>query len=117
MAHGDITHVEIPVRDVASATAFFGELFGWQIAEDPAYPGYPMWQAPNGVSGGALVPRDSENEQPVAYVEVDSIESVLAAATARGGRVVKERSPVDDRSWWAVLADPDGNLIGLFESA
>jgi predicted enzyme related to lactoylglutathione lyase len=32
MAHGDITHIDIPVSDKAKATAFYSNLFGWQIA-------------------------------------------------------------------------------------
>ena len=44
-----------------------------------------------------------------------SIEDTVRAFTERGGRVVIERAPVDDTSWWAVVEDPDGNAIGLFE--
>ncbi len=35
MAHGDITHIDIPVSDFAAAAQFYSELFGWQIAEVP----------------------------------------------------------------------------------
>ena len=33
MAHGDITHVDIPVSDNARATAFYSKLFGWQMSD------------------------------------------------------------------------------------
>ena len=43
MAHGDITHIDIPVADMAAATAFYERLFGWQIREAPGFEVYPMW--------------------------------------------------------------------------
>ncbi|HWT34514.1 MAG TPA: VOC family protein [Microbacterium sp.] len=115
MAHGDITHIEIPVSDMAQATAFYSGLFGWNIAETPGFEGYPLWQAPNKLSGGGLVARESGFEQPRSYVEVDSIDDVLAAVTGAGGSVSVGKSSITETSWWAVIVDPDGNSIGLFE--
>src|SRR5262245_9840235 len=108
MPHGDITHVEIPVSDMAKATEFYSKLFGWQIAEAPGYEGYPMWRAPNQISGGGLVNRTAENTQPLSYVEVDSIDDAVAAAVEAGGAVRLQKQPISDTSWWAVITDPDG---------
>ncbi|MDL9980705.1 VOC family protein [Microbacterium sp. ASV49] len=115
MPHGDITHIEIPVTDFAAAGAFYSALFGWQIAEAPGFEGYPMWQAPNKISGGAFTKREDGSTSPLSYVEVDSIDDTLAAARAAGGTVVAEKAPITDTSWWAVVADPDGNTLGLYE--
>jgi len=115
MAHGDITHIDIPVGDMAAATDFYSGLFGWKIEEMPGFEGYPMWQAPNGISGGGLAPRDADFTHPRSYVEVDSIDDTIAAAKAAGGSVAMERSPITETSAWAVIIDPDGNHIGLFE--
>lgn len=115
MAHGDITHVDIPVADSAAATRFYEGLFGWQIREIPGFEGYPMWSAPNGVSGGGLAPRSEGFTQPRSYVEVDSIDDVLARVTDLGGQVLHGKEPIDATSWWAVVADADGNHVGLFE--
>lgn len=115
MAHGDITHLEIPVSDLDKATAFYSQLFGWQIAEMEGFEGYPMFQAPNGVSGGALTQREEGFTQPRNMIEVDSIDETLAKATANGAKVVIAKAEITPTSWWAVLADPDGNHIGLFE--
>ncbi|MFE6735013.1 VOC family protein [Microbacterium sp. NPDC057650] len=115
MAHGDITHIDIPVADLAKGAAFYSGLFGWNIAEMPGYEGYPMWQAPNGISGGGLALREDGFTQPRSYVEVDSIDDTIAAAKAAGGSVAREKGPISDTSWWAVIVDPDGNHIGLFE--
>ena len=115
MAHGDITHIDIPVSDLGDASAFYSDLFGWGIAEVPGFEGYPMWQAPNGISGGGLAPRSEGFTQPRSYVEVDSIDETLEKATARGATVVMGRSPISETSWWAIFTDPDGNEIGLYE--
>ncbi|MFD5214478.1 VOC family protein [Microbacterium sp. NPDC058345] len=115
MAHGDITHIDIPVSDMAKASAFYSGLFGWNIAEMPGFEGYPMWSAPNGISGGGLAPRDADFTQPRSYVEVDSIDDTIAAAKDAGGTVAMEKQSITDTSSWAVIVDPDGNRIGLFE--
>jgi hypothetical protein len=115
MAHGDITHIDIPVSDMDRAQAFYSTLFGWTIAEVPGYEGYPMWQAPNKISGGGLAPRSEGFTQPRSYVEVDSIEETLRAVRDQGGRVVMDRSPISETSWWAIFEDPDGNTVGLYE--
>lgn len=115
MAHGDITHIDIPVTDLGRATEFFSGLFGWQINEYPGFEGYPMWQAPNGVSGGGLAPRGQGFTQPRSSVEVDSIDEALARVTELGGEVVARKTPITETSWWAIFRDPDGNEIGLYE--
>lgn len=115
MAHGDITHTEIPVSDIAKATEFYSDLFGWKIAEMPGYEGYPMWQNPNGAGGGALTDREEGFTQPRSVIEVDSIDETIAKAEARGASVLIPKGNISETSWWAVILDPDGNQIGLFE--
>ncbi|WP_336644429.1 VOC family protein [Microbacterium sp. USHLN186] len=116
MAHGDITHIDIPVTDLQRAGEFYSELFGWKIAEMPGYGGYPMWQAPNGISGGGLAPRDEGFSQPRSYVEVDSIDETIAVAREAGATVLMDKQPINETSSWAVIVDPDGNHIGLYET-
>ena len=115
MAHGDITHIDIPVSDNARATEFYASLFGWQISAPPGFEDYPMWRAPNQISGGGLAPRGDDFTQPRSYVEVDSIDDTLALVTRHGGQVLMGKSPISDTSWWAIFTDPDGNTMGLYE--
>ena len=115
MAHGDITHIDIPVDDFDAAKSFYSTLFGWQFATYPGFEDYPMWQAPNKISGGGLAPRDESFTQPRSYVEVDSIDEALAKAVELGGTVLQGKQPITETSWWAFFRDPDGNVIGLYE--
>ena len=117
MAHGDITHIEIPADDVARATAFYSGLFGWDIRESPGYEGYPMWQAPNRISGGAIEARGGNLQVPRSYVEVDSIDQTLARVGELGGRTIQEKTEVTPTSWWAAFEDSEGNQLGLYEGA
>lgn len=115
MAHGDITHIDIPVTDMDRAKQFYSGLFGWQIEAPPGFEDYPMWRAPNEISGGGLAPRGEGFAQPRSYVEVDSIDDTLAKATELGGAVIMAKSEISPTSWWAVFEDLDGNRIGLYE--
>ena len=115
MSHGDITHVDIPADDVGRATTFYSGLFGWQIAEVPGYEGYPMWQAPNKISGGGIARRGDGLTSIRTYVEVDSIDDILARVTELGGRVAMEKSPISETSWYAAVEDTEGNVMGLYE--
>ncbi|HQK32042.1 MAG TPA: VOC family protein [Phycicoccus sp.] len=115
MPHGDITHIDIPVNDMARAQGFYSTLFGWEIAEPPGFEGYPMWRAPNQISGGGLAPRGEGFTQPRSYVETDSIEQTLELVKANGGKVLMDKSPISETSWWAIFEDPDGNHVGLYE--
>lgn len=115
MPHGDITHVDIPADDVGRAKAFYSELFGWTIDEMPGFEGYPMWQAPNKISGGGITQRTDSFTTMRSYVEVDSIDDILANAKKLGGRVVMEKEPISDTSWYAAFEDTEGNQLGLYE--
>jgi predicted enzyme related to lactoylglutathione lyase len=115
MAHGDITHIDIPADDLERAKGFYSGVFGWSINEVPGYEGYPMWQAPNQVSGGGLASREMGLQRPRSYVEVDSIEDALARITDLGGRVTVPKSQISETSWWAAFEDTEGNEMGLYE--
>lgn len=115
MAHGDITHVDIPVDDMDRARKFYSYVIGWQIAEMPGYEGYPMWQAPNKISGGGLANRDTGLQAIRSYIEVDSIDDVLAKVRESGGAVVMDKTPISETSWYAAFTDTEGNQLGLYE--
>jgi predicted enzyme related to lactoylglutathione lyase len=115
MAHGDITHIDIPADDIGRAKQFYSGLFGWQISAPPGYEDYPMWRAPNGISGGGITSKAGGLTSPRSYVEVDSIDDTLAKVTELGGTVVVPKSPISETSWFAAFEDTEGNQLGLYE--
>jgi predicted enzyme related to lactoylglutathione lyase len=50
------------------------------------------------------------------YVDVASVDDTLATATAAGGTVIAEAMDVPGAGRLAVLADPEGAVIGLWEA-
>lgn len=115
MGHGDITHIDIPVADLARSRDFYTAVLGWDIQEMPGFEGYPMWRAPNQISGGGLAPREDGFDRPRSYVEVDSIDETLRRVAELGGREVRPKTEISPTSWWAAFIDTEGNEIGLYE--
>jgi hypothetical protein len=109
--------VEIRVRDLEKARNFYGNLFDWKITGDEnkdwAYwlidtgekPGGGMWRFPQGKPLGVLV-----------YISVDDIDKTLIEVVKLGGKVIVPKSKENGNAM-ATIADPDGNLIGLHQSA
>jgi len=107
--------VEIRVRDLDKAKSFYGSLFDWQISggenKDYAYwlintgekPGGGMWRFPEGKPLGVLV-----------YILVDDIDKTLKKIAELGGKVVVPKSKENGNAM-ATFADPDGNLLALYE--
>ena len=51
-------------------------------------------------------------------VQTDAKAAAKAAgktAVKAGGTVAMEKQQISPTSWWAVIDDPDGNAIGLYE--
>ena len=119
MQHGDFTHIEIPADDPERARRFYAELFGWSFAPEVAgFEGYHVFTTPVGEAGagGAIGKRgEMAPEKLRTYVLVDSIDKTLAKVTELGGTVVEPKGEVPGVGWYAVLADGEGNEIGLWE--
>jgi predicted enzyme related to lactoylglutathione lyase len=112
-----ICHIEIPTSDIEGAKKFYSELFGWKMNLIPAmnYMAFETGREP----GGGFLKVDkvvSGGEQSVLiHVFTEDIQVTLARATELGGIVVKEKVEIPDIGWYALFADPEGNVIGLFE--
>ena len=49
------------------------------------------------------------------YIDVDNLESSLAAVESAGGSTVSGRTQVGPEVYVAMFADPEGNVVGLVE--
>lgn len=115
MGHGDVTHVDIPADDVPRAAAFYSAVLGWDVRTIEGFEDFPDWSTRSGATHGTFGPRDDLLRVPRSYVEVASIDDVLAAVVAAGGTVVIERQPLSEVKAWAVVTDTEGNQLGLYE--
>lgn len=106
------TLIVVPVSDMEQAIATYKAVLGIDpYYESPYYTGFrteagEIGLDPNAKTNGALP-----------YWQVDDLDSAIAALTAVGATVVREPSDVGGGMTVAVLADTDGNHIGLRHAA
>jgi predicted enzyme related to lactoylglutathione lyase len=121
-----VVHFEIPFENKQRAMKFYTECFGWRLTDMPQMSyvlantvdvdDRQMPKEPGAINGG-LFQRPAEAPNPTLYVGVSSVESALTKVKAAGGRVVTPRTPIPGMGAYARVADTEGNVIGLFESA
>lgn len=117
MAHGQITHIELPADDPARARRFYSGLFGWDISEMEQFPDYFLFSFGKIESAGGAIGKRGESvgDQLRVYVEVNSIETVLPNVEGLGGKIVMGKTAIEGQGWYAVIKDSEGSEIGLYE--
>ena len=122
---GRVVHFEIPYDDGDRARAFYEKAFGWQLMSMPEMSYTMVTSGPSGDQGptepgfinGGMMPRQEPFTAPNIVIDVDNIEDALRAVGEAGGPTVAERQAVGDMGFAAYFKDPEGNLIGLWETA
>ena len=114
--------VDTLCTDVAAATRFYGELFGWRFAGPEANPGTPeaeYFVARLRDRDAAGIGRAPEPGMPAAwntYIAVDDLDGVLAAAAGAGGEALTPPVDASPAGSLAVLQDPAGAAIGVWRA-
>jgi predicted enzyme related to lactoylglutathione lyase len=122
---GRVVHFEIPYDDESRARSFYGDLFAWDLASYPGMEYTMVTTGPTGDQGpgeagfinGGMGPRAEHFTAPTVVIDVEDIDATLAKVDAHGGTTLSGRSPVGDMGWSAYFRDPEGNVIGLWETA
>ena len=109
-----IVHFEIMGNDAVRLQRFYAELFDWKIGEPAAEMGY-YGLVDAGSSGlpGGIGQDPSGTPRVTVYAQVPDLQATLDQAVARGGKVVMAPTEIPGIVTMAMLADPDGNLVGL----
>ncbi|MBI3660817.1 VOC family protein [Candidatus Acetothermia bacterium] len=112
-----ICHVEWASTNFKKTQNFYGGLFGWKF--EPWGDNYLMFTAPDGIGGGfAKAEKVQVGQSPTVYIQVDSIDPYLKKSKDLGGKVAVDKMEIDPNvGWMAHLADPDGNIVGVFQPA
>ncbi len=98
---------------------FYSDLFGWKFSKQDM-PGMDYWmiettgQGPDHLAGGMFL-RQGEMDKPRFFVAVEDIDSHTEKLKEAGGTVVYEKQEVPGFGWSVLAADPDNNIIGLFQ--
>ena len=120
-----IVHFEIPAENLEKLKKFYSDLFGWKFEKFPGpieywnvqtvpvnEEGMPMRP---GVNGG-MMKKDRPEHKPVNYISVESVDEYSKKAVQLGGQIIVPKMEIPGMGWWALVLDPDGNQIGLFET-
>lgn len=99
------------------AADFYAGLFGWEINTNNAMQ-YRMVDTASerGIHGGIWPAPAGAPAFVQLFVEVEDLAESVAAATARGAKVIIPPTPLPDGDELAVLRDPDGLSFGMYVS-
>ena len=123
---GRVVHFEIPFEDGDRARSFYEGAFGWRMTPLPDM-GYTMVmtgptpeQGPPSEPGfinGGMMKREVPFGSPLVTVDVEDIDGALESIEKLGGTTVIAKQTVGDMGFTAYFKDPEGNLIGLWQTA
>jgi predicted enzyme related to lactoylglutathione lyase len=119
---GKFVWADLFSTDMAAARDFYTALFGWEwhtVSTEPRP--YAMFYK-DGVAVGGLANRESPKEGQahgtwVHYASVPDVATTEAAFVERGGKALLPRRSMPDRGDFAILADPDGAIVGAMRSS
>ena len=116
-APGTFSWADLATADAAGAKAFYTGLLGWETEDNPIPDGGVYTMASKGGKSVAAL-YSAREDQPTAwnsYVTVASADDAAAAAKQHGGRVEEEAFDVMDVGRMAVIQDPTGAYLCLWE--
>jgi predicted enzyme related to lactoylglutathione lyase len=112
-----VAFFEVISPDHERAQKFYRELFGWQVAADPAMGGYGLVDTGGGEGaiGGGIGPSEAGEKGVKIYMRVDDLDTYLDRAEQLGGRrLVAPTDLPGGYGRFAIFTDPDGNQVGLW---
>jgi uncharacterized protein len=113
-----IVHFEIPANEPAALSKFYSDVFGWKF-DKTQISDVDYWMISTGPRGksvpGGMFKRTGATDIPRNYVAVDKIDKAIVAFKNAGGREVVGKAEIPKIGWSFIGADPEGNLIALFE--
>ena len=113
---GAFSWAELATSDAEAAKAFYRELFAWEYDDNPIGDGQVYSMARR--DGETVAAMFASTEQPPhwnCYVTVESVDDASARAADAGGQVVMEPFDVMDVGRMAVITDPAGAALCLWE--
>ncbi|MCP0913441.1 MULTISPECIES: VOC family protein [Legionella] len=119
---GEFCWNELATSDLQAAKDFYGNLFDWQFVDHDMGNGqtYTMIKAGGDEFAGIWeISKEKAGHVPphwMSYVLVRSIEESLKKAQQYGAQIQVPNTPVGDFGQFAVIIDPTGARIALWES-
>jgi len=109
-----VVHFEINGPDPELVAKFYSELFGWHVQSIPEVEYTTIdTHGGGGINGGIS---KAERPHTTIYVGADDLQAALDKAVSLGASTTVPVSDILNVGTFAQFADPDGNLIGLFNA-
>lgn len=116
-----VVHFEVVGKDGAKLQGYYGELFGWKMeANNPM--NYALVEQEQGSTGSSIPGGIGQGPEGYGghvtfYVEVPDVGAALEKAESLGGTRVMGPETIMPDLTLGQFKDPEGNLIGLTQSA
>ncbi|MBB6252833.1 VOC family protein [Nitrospirillum iridis] len=106
-------YIELPTRDIAAARSFYEQAFGWSLtAFGPTYACTMTGDVDIGLQADAA----EATKAPLTVIQVDDLETALAAVTRAGGTVVRPIFSFPGGRRFQ-FTDPSGNELAVMQSS
>ena len=117
-ANGFPGWIDLASADMDAAAAFYSALFGWEVVDASPSPDmrYAMLRLDGQLVAG-LGPQMQPGVPPTwtVYVMVGDVDEIVAATPDAGGQVLVPPMDVMTSGRMAVVSDPSGAVIGLWQ--
>jgi predicted enzyme related to lactoylglutathione lyase len=119
---GRFVWYDLITTDPKSAQAFYGKVVGWGAQEAPMPFPYTLFTLDGVPIGGMTVQPDPVRQSGappswMGHVAVADVDATVAKATSLGGKVLVAPTDIPNTGRSAVIADPQGAVIGIFRTA
>jgi len=111
-----LCHFEFMTGDPQACQAFYHKVFDWQF-DDTSMPGYTLIKPGIEPNGGMMKKPDQNLAACLhVYFQVTDLNETLSRTEDAGGKVIVPRTTIPHVGVYAMIADPEGVVIGLLET-
>jgi predicted enzyme related to lactoylglutathione lyase len=112
---------ELATTSQEGANSFYADLFGWEVSQNPMGEGqyYTMFMVGDQDTSGAYQMGPDQAGMPpnwASYIAVSNVDDAAAKVTAAGGTVMAGPFDVMEFGRMAVIQDPTGAVVGMWQS-
>jgi len=112
-----VVHFEFWSQDPAKVSSFYEKTFGWKIQHIPQMD-YRLVDTggQGGINGGIMKPKEGPWPSNLAfYIDVDDVGAYVKKIRDAGGKILVEKQEVPGVGTFALFADPDGRVLGVWK--
>jgi predicted enzyme related to lactoylglutathione lyase len=116
---GSFAWCELLTTDTNAAGGFYKKVVGWKTKPWPHDKSYTTFTTGGGPVAGMMILPDEAKKMGappnwMMYVGTPSVDDTATRVAQLGGRVLKQPDNIPDGGRFAVVADPQGAVFGLF---